>query len=603
MVGGEALRPDLARRWSRGRTMVNAYGPTETTIVTTMSDPLGDGPVTIGVPIRGVAAVVLDERLRPVPIGATGELYFAGPELARGYYRRPAATASRFVADPFGGPASLMYRSGDLVRLRADGDIEYIGRRDHQVKIRGFRIELAEIDSVLGLHPSVDTAVTVAATAPGGDTALVAYVRTVPGAAMSKGELRAHVAANLPRHMVPAVFQELDEIPLTPVGKRDRDALPEPEFTSTSEFEPPRTPIEAGICEAFARQLGVARVGRDDSFFELGGNSLAATKLVAELRTAPEIGVPDLSAQWLFADVTPAALAQRCVMAREGGSIGDPSVEVLGEVLTIRAGGSGTPLFCVHPAMGLSWSYAGLLPALDRDRPVYGLQAPALSGAADMPDSVAELACRYVDTIRSVYPDGPYHLLGWSIGGLIAQEMAGLLVADGQRVASLTMLDSYVVSQRPSDFAAAPSVAELVAEFVGSDEVSANGADMTIEEAAPLVAAAGGALGTLTIDDLHLMYETYLRSTELARTFAPTRYPGEVLFFTAAEGRPEDPPAITDWANHLTGEVHEDAVSCTHAEMASPEALAHIGKRLNDHLRNADWQHQLAIRSIPGGDS
>ncbi len=217
VVAGEACPPELVDRWAPGRHMYNGYGPSEATIETSVSpDMRPDTTVTVGGPAIGFHEVVLDERLRPVPTGVAGELYIAGAGLARGYHRRPDLTAARFVADPFGAPGERMYRTGDVVRWRTDGDLEYLGRSDFQVKVRGFRIELGEIDTVLTAHDDVAFAVTIGHTAPSGDTVLVSYVLPETGHHVDTAALRAHVAGQLPAHMVPAAVVVLDEIPLTP---------------------------------------------------------------------------------------------------------------------------------------------------------------------------------------------------------------------------------------------------------------------------------------------------------------------------------------------------------------------------------------------------
>ncbi|MBO0853812.1 MAG: amino acid adenylation domain-containing protein, partial [Nocardia sp.] len=298
LAGGEALPAEVVERWAPGRDLHNAYGPTETTIVTVMSAPLeGGGPIPIGAPIRGVCVLVLDARMRPVPLGVTGELYLAGDALARGYHGRPGPTAGRFVANPYGKPGDRMYRTGDLVRIRpADdggpGDIEYLGRSDHQVKIRGFRIELGEIDAALSRHPAVTFAHTIGHRTAAGSTALVSYVRADTTAA----DLTAHLTASLPNYMVPQSITLIDRIPLTPVGKLDRAALPEPEFTAAARYRAPADPVESTLCDIFADVLGVDEVGADSGFFELGGNSLLATTVAARARTA---GL-DLPAYLLF---------------------------------------------------------------------------------------------------------------------------------------------------------------------------------------------------------------------------------------------------------------------------------------------------------------
>ncbi|MBH0776868.1 amino acid adenylation domain-containing protein [Nocardia sp. NEAU-351] len=312
-VAGEAVGAELVQRWSVGRTMVNLYGPTEFTIWATGSAPLrANEPVTIGNPIRGAAVLVLDERLRPVPVGVAGELYLCGPALARGYHARPDLNATRFVADPYGKPGERMYRTGDLVRWVRGGSvaemrIEYIGRTDFQVKVRGQRIELGEIDAVLGRADGVEFAVTLGVRGPAGSTALAAYVVREPGVDLDVAALRAHAAEQLPGYMVPAAITVMDSIPLTAVGKLDRKALPEPVFADEeTEYVAPATATERALADAFAELLGRDRVGARDSFFALGGDSILAIQLVSRAKSA---GVTITPLQ-VFEHRTVAALAE-----------------------------------------------------------------------------------------------------------------------------------------------------------------------------------------------------------------------------------------------------------------------------------------------------
>ena len=257
VVGGESWGVELMGRWCAGRRLFNGYGPTETTIMTNISGRLSvDSELTVGAPIRGMRSLVLDARLRPVPVGVVGELYVAGVQLARGYWDRGGLSAERFVADPFGGVGQRMYRSGDLVAWTASGEVRYVGRSDFQVKVRGFRIELGEIDAALEGFEGVDFAVTVGRDGPAGATVLVSYVRAVAGVELDTGVLSEFVARSLPAHMVPSVIVVLDEIPLTPVGKLDRAALPAPEF-ETREYRAPETPVQSVIAMCFAEVLGI----------------------------------------------------------------------------------------------------------------------------------------------------------------------------------------------------------------------------------------------------------------------------------------------------------------------------------------------------------
>ncbi|ELB94764.1 non-ribosomal peptide synthetase, partial [Rhodococcus wratislaviensis IFP 2016] len=298
VAGGEAVPPELVTRWAPGRTMYNGYGPTETTIMSNLSDHLQVGEtVTIGAPVRGVSEVILDSRLQPVSVGVAGELYISGEGLARGYHARAGLTSERFVANPYGGPGDRMYRTGDLARWRSDHTVEYLGRTDFQVKIRGFRIELGDIDSALAAHPSVSFAVTLGRPGPAGDTVLVSYVLPETGSALEPPELKEWTANLLPAHMVPSSIMILDEIPLTPVGKLDRAGLPEPQFLPTSDdFRPPSTVLEHTIADVITTVLGIERVGIDDNFFDIGGNSLIATRVAARLTAEldTDIGVRTL---------------------------------------------------------------------------------------------------------------------------------------------------------------------------------------------------------------------------------------------------------------------------------------------------------------------
>ncbi|WP_206511640.1 non-ribosomal peptide synthetase, partial [Rhodococcus sp. KRD197] len=317
-TGGDACPPELVTRWAPGRKMFNAYGPTEATIFSSISNELIAGaPVDIGSPTIGFAEVVLDSRLRPVPVGVPGELYLAGPGLARGYHGRLALTAERFVADPFGEPGSRMYRTGDVVRWTRSGALEFVGRSDSQVKVRGFRIELGEIDSVLTAHPDVAFVTSAGAKGPAGNTILVAYVVPTPGSVVDPQQLSEFVAQSLPSHMVPTTFVALDSIPLTPAGKLDRRALPEPSFdhrpVSSRDAE---SPVEKQLAALFCEVLRLDHVGVEDSFFALGGDSIMSIQLVSRAKAAGLVLTP----RDVFERKTVAALAE-VALASEGAAV------------------------------------------------------------------------------------------------------------------------------------------------------------------------------------------------------------------------------------------------------------------------------------------
>ncbi|SPU02011.1 amino acid adenylation protein [Bacillus subtilis] len=379
IFGGEALELSRLEDWYNRHPenrpqLINMYGITETTVHVSyieldrsMAALRANSLIGCGIPDLGV--YVLDERLQPVPPGVAGELYVSGAGLARGYLGRPGLTSERFIADPFGPPGTRMYRTGDVARLRADGSLDYVGRADHQVKIRGFRIELGEIEAALVQHPQLEDAAVIVREDQPGDKRLAAYV--IPSEeTFDTAELRRYAAERLPDYMVPAAFVTMKELPLTPNGKLDRKALPAPDFAAAVTGRGPRTPQEEILCDLFMEVLHLPRVGIDDRFFDLGGHSLLAVQLMSRIREA--LGV-ELSIGNLFEAPTVAGLAERLEM----GS----SQSALDVLLPLRTSGDKPPLFCVHPAGGLSWCYAGLMTNIGTDYPIYGLQARGIGAA------------------------------------------------------------------------------------------------------------------------------------------------------------------------------------------------------------------------------
>jgi amino acid adenylation domain-containing protein len=313
MTGGDVVAPSAVRQVldaCPGVLVRALYGPTETTLFATNSPMTAEfelGATTpIGRPMDGMRVHLLDDTLAQVPAGSVGEIYLAGAGVARGYVGSPDLTAERFVADPFGAPGERLYRTGDLGRLTEDGLVDFAGRADDQVKIRGFRVELAEIEAVLSRHAAVAHAVVAVRDNEDGDKRLVAYV--VPDGMLDLGAVRAHVRDALPEFMMPAAFVVLDELPLTANGKVDRAALPDPDFGSGGGYRAPRNATETTLCAIFADVLGVARVGIDDSFFDLGGQSLLAMRLI--LRVEAELGSRITIAE-LFDAPAPVDLAER----------------------------------------------------------------------------------------------------------------------------------------------------------------------------------------------------------------------------------------------------------------------------------------------------
>ncbi|MEU8806242.1 amino acid adenylation domain-containing protein [Streptomyces violaceoruber] len=566
MIGAEALPADLARTLlAKTPTLTNLYGPTETTVWSTAKELRGqDADATsIGTPIANTQVYVLDDTLAPVAPGVAGELYIGGRGLARGYLGKPGLTAGRFVACPFGAGGERMYRTGDVVRWTADGELQYVGRSDDQVKVRGFRVELGEIEALLATHPSVAQAVVLVREDTPGDQRLVAYLvpnRDIDADAVdSLGKAARAIAQDrLPGYMVPSAVLVVDRLPLMPNGKLDRKALPRPDSTGTAQESDANwavTSFETNVCAAFAEVLGVESVGVDDDFFALGGHSLLAVRLVERLK---QRGV-SIVVRDLFAAPTAAGLLKRMSLS----SVRD-ALDVL---LPIRTEGSRPPLFAVHPAGGLSWCYMPLARYVPAGIPVYGLQARGVDGACAPAGSIAEMAADYLEQIRSVQPEGPYHLLGWSYGGVVAHEMAVQLREAGEEVGSLVLLDQYPWTRDGGS--------ETDADVPGETVASAGEGDPLDRLVDVVREQGGGVLGAVT-DEEYRTYARVLHNHEVLRdghTFR--RFDGDALLIVADGSRENREDGLTGelWKPYVTGEVTEVGLPCTHYQLADPENL------------------------------
>ncbi|GGK49698.1 non-ribosomal peptide synthetase [Nocardia camponoti] len=583
LIAGEALTAPTvtAIRRTSGAELHNLYGPTEATVHAT-SAPVAasvSGAVPIGRPVFNTQTFVLDSRLRPVPSGVVGELYLAGTQLARGYLDRPDLTADRFLANPF-APGERMYRTGDLVRWTRAGELEYLGRSDFQVKVRGLRIELGEIEAALTEHDGVAQAVVVVRDDLGDQ--IVAYL--VPATdELSVDDVRANAARLLPNYMVPAAFVVLDAIPVNANGKLDRAALPEPAGV-TREYRAPVTETEQTIASVFADLLDVERVGRDDSLFDLGGNSLIAARAAARLSDAFGEKVPMVL---LFTASTPGELAAELDNRRTGQSELSSPFDVL---LPLRTSGSAEPLFCVHPFGGIAWSFAGLAAHVD-DRPIYGLQSPALAGDdIALPTSVEDWARIYVKAIRSVQPSGPYHLIGWSLGGVLAHAMAVQLQREGEQVALLSMMDSYLETAmaratEPSGDAAIP-LNELLGGLLGdrADEVQLDD-QSDISTIAAQLANLPEPFGSLGAERIGRFMQANIEMNALTSSYSPaTPYDGDVVYFSATQADGATTLGVHTWENVVTGTVHDYPVPASHWRMSDGAALAVIAAELKKHM-------------------
>ncbi|MEV0116661.1 amino acid adenylation domain-containing protein [Streptomyces sp. NPDC050844] len=476
VLGGENLSWEHIAPWREHAAptrIFNEYGPTETAVGCAVHEITADDPavgdVPIGRPVDGSDIYVLDNRLAPVPVGALGEICVGGIGLAHGYVADPAGSAERFVPHPFSDvPGQRLYRTGDIGYYAADGTLHCLGRRDEQIKVRGVRVEPAEVERALLGHPSVrEAAVVLSPDSAGGADGgrLTAFLSAAATGAVAPSELRGHLTERLPAAMVPASYVWLDRLPLTVNGKIDRDALlaadtPRAPHGQTSAPPQDADALEAKVAAVFADLLAIPSVGVDDVFFDLGGHSILAVRLIARINAAfsAELPVSVLFEETEAVDGPPVDPATpRALAALLRGAEGADGAERSRSLITLQSRGEGTPLFCV-PGGGDAIGFRNLAGGSVLLRPLYAVHDGTPQGAeADAEVDVAALAERHLAVVREARPHGPYLLMGWSIGGLVAFEMAQRLTRLGERVAMLVLVDSYLSDQLPADSESAPS--------------------------------------------------------------------------------------------------------------------------------------------------
>ncbi|MDO6706799.1 phosphopantetheine-binding protein, partial [Photobacterium sp. 1_MG-2023] len=455
---GESLNP-LAQL--PVETLFNQYGPTEATVCATQKTVLPND-VSIGKPISNTQLYVLDDHQQLLPQGAVGELYIGGAGLARGYLNRPELTAERFIDNPFATDAdkakgyTRLYRTGDLVRWLPDGNLEYLGRNDQQVKIRGYRIELGEIASVLSAEPSIQQAVVVDLEREGSKV-LAAYVVPAHGDVDTES-LRQSLSAQLPEYMVPGSITLIDKVPLTINGKLDRRALPAPVWVSEDSYRAPRNALEAQLCQVWQQVLGVERVGIDDNFFRLGGDSIQAIKLTAAMRTQLNVDIPLAT---LFGQPSIALLSDHQAF---------DSHDALITMLTPNSQAESC-LFMIHPGTASSEVYTALAQSLSEDFYCIGVNNYNLvmPSAVDSLSALAEIYLSQMMKHRLL--EKPVRILGWSLGGLLAMEIAYQLEQYGVQDIKLYLLDTVI--QTPVLQALQPSISEKVALMAENYQSSA----------------------------------------------------------------------------------------------------------------------------------
>jgi len=620
VASGEALSGELSARARErmGGDLFNLYGPTEAAIDVThwTCRPGAPGaPVPIGRPIANLSILVLARDGSPSPVGVPGELHIGGRGLARGYLHQGARTAERFVPHPGpSAPGERLYRSGDLCRRLPDGTLAFLGRIDHQLKVRGVRIEPGEIEAVLAGHPGVQTAVVLPRPHPAGESRLVAYVVPAPPASASAeagegpeaGELLAWLAARLPAPMLPGAFVPLPELPLTASGKLDRRALPPPawEGVGRAASRPPGDALELELLGLWEDVLGVRPRGIDDTFFDLGGHSFLAVRLVARIRERFGRELP-LASFFLGATV-----ARQAEHIRGEGRPGAGS-----PLVPIQPRGERPPFHCVHPVGGTVFCYLDLARELGEDQPFYGLQAVGLDDDREPLESIEAMAALYLEAILAVQPAGPYHLGGWSLGGLVAFAMSRELRRRGEEVALLALIDTPLPAALLTGAASAGrkkqggkkqgSKKEELARFArdlaglaGAADGRAEGllrafARPSLKREDPLLrlhrlAVEAGVLPPeIGPAELRRHFAVYTANRQAAGTYRPE--PGDVpiLHLRAAEAVAEAvPEELFDWSR-LAPRVETRTIPGNHYTMIHPPGLALLCEPLRERLGQA----------------
>ncbi|RDZ26704.1 amino acid adenylation domain-containing protein [Lysobacter silvisoli] len=585
IAGGDAVSAAAVRRVQAqcpGVRVVNGYGPTETTTFATLCElpalRSDEDEVPIGAPLDGAYLRVLDEHRQAVPLGTVGELWIGGAGVARGYLHRPELTAQRFVPDQFGAPGQRLYRSGDLVRQRADGLLCFVGRADRQIKLRGFRVELGEIETRLAQLPRVaQAAVRVLEDRPG-HKRLAAYLAREDARDDDAGWLRATaaaLAAHLPDYMHPSAWMVLPRLPLTANGKVDLAALPLPQAAAAEpDAQTQWSPQERILADVYAAVLSLdaGAIGRDDDFIALGGDSLSAVRVAA---LAMREGVA-ISARQVLQHRSPERLS-----AVAGQDDSDARIQceippsLLVPVLRIREGAH-PALFCFHPGSGLSWPYRRLARHLSGDYAVYGLQARSLREPGYLPASVEAMAQDYVREIRALQPQGPYRLLGWCLGGATASAVAAQLEALGETVSLLCVVDFF-----PGQFEAESEPA-LVPELE-TDGAAEPEADESAPAAPPRVIAEIED-GYYDISPILFDPDTGANTFAIADRYRPAPLRCGLLLVRAAPPRGPAPHSTEYWTPYVRGPLQVHDLACDHALMLNLRYAEQLARIVDAHL-------------------
>jgi thioesterase domain-containing protein/acyl carrier protein len=547
--------------------VVNNYGPTENTVVTTsgvVRDAQREGQLpTLGRPIANTEVYLLNQQGQPEPVGVSGELFLSGAGLARGYHNQPQLTAERFVPHALSAePGARLYRTGDLGRYLPSGEIEFLGRVDEQVKLRGFRIELGEIETVLQQHAAVREAVVIVREDVAHRKELVGYAVAQDGVTITSGELRQYLRERLPDYMVPSWLVWLDALPLTPNGKIDRRALPAPEKQGVSENQvPPRNTLELKLAQCWEQLFGFGPISVKDNFFDLGGHSLLAVPMIAMAEKSLGKKIP---LSLLFQEPTIERMA-RALQEETGAAISERLVE-------LQPGDSTQPLFLVHPVGGNVFCYTHLARKLGPSRAIYAFQAQGLDGDSVPHEQVEAMATEYLEAMMKVQPEGPYFLGGWSMGGAVAFEMAQQLRIRGQRVAVIALLDSYapVYEERRSkdDLMVLKNFARDLG--VALDQLNLPDNLRGLEQDELLVRLLEHAIAAEIVDpsfgvkQFRSLFQVFKSNNRAFESYRPHTYPDLIQLFIAADKPASVAEAQTKGWSELAAEVETHVVPGDH---------------------------------------
>ncbi|HEX7273273.1 MAG TPA: amino acid adenylation domain-containing protein [Casimicrobiaceae bacterium] len=584
LCGADVLPTDLARRLREQSSaeLVNLYGPTETTISSTYCryrPEIDSASVPIGIPIANTRTMVLDRAGQLVPVGVPGELWIGGDGVARGYLNRPELTEERFVAEPSGSsPKARLYRTGDRVRRTADGSLDFLGRDDRQVKIGGFRIELAEIDAALRQHEAIHEAVVLAREDRRGTRRLVAYTVPTPGRTVSARDLRRFLLSKLPEYMVPASFEFLEVMPLGTSGKIDRAALaamPQAE-PGVQERIDPRNAVEVQLMRIWERILDVSHIGMQDNFFALGGDSLAAVRVVDRIEQLFGRELPP-DVLW-YGDGTIESLAQALL------DHGAPPV--WSGPVALKASGKRRPLFCPHIVGGHLFFYDNLARHLHQDQPLYGLPARGFDGRTPPDSRLDAMAAHCIDAMKQVQPKGPYLLAGYCSGALIAFEMAQQLRTRGEVVDLLALCDSLAPGFHLLEFA------QTAWDFLRLR-------NMRIVQQR---------LYRFVLQNLGLGHLRKFRTVTEAHFWAllayrPQPYRGHAILFRASHMDDSRSPSL-GWKNLVAGGLEICLIEAGHGAMVREPTVRVLAEQLERHLARAGreaWSGETTRRLFEPG--